>query len=115
MTKPIHKRIIPTLPTTVKVGYRDVSIEWATLEVLDDANGDYLDSKQRIRIGDFLKPQKAAEVVIHELLHACWPNRWSLVGDVEETFVSGLAPMLAQVWRDNPDLVDWISYNLLGE
>lgn len=102
----------PKLPATVKIGHRDVSIERATAEQLEGAYGDYLADKQRIRLADYLTPQNAAETLIHEILHACWPQRWTLVGDVEETFVSALAPTLAAVWRDNPDLVLWLSHNL---
>lgn len=102
----------PKLPTRIKVGARDITIVMATPDELDGAYGDYLDDKQRIRLSSERLPQSQAETLIHEILHACWPNRWSLVGDVEETFVSALAPSLANVWRDNPELVAWLSHNL---
>jgi hypothetical protein len=102
----------PKLPASIRVGHRDISVNLATTDNLEGANGDYLADKQRIRLGDWLMPQSMAEVLIHEVLHACWPNRWTLVGDVEETFVSALAPSLAGVMRDNPSLVLWLSHAL---
>jgi len=102
----------PKLPASVKVGHRDIAIVLASRAELDGAYGDFLDDAQRIRLDRERKPQSQAETLIHEILHACWPAHWSLVGDVEETFVSTLAPRLAAVWRDNPALVDWLSHNL---
>jgi len=102
----------PKLPGSIKVGYQTVALELASREDLIDAYGDCNHEKQRIRIGDWLKPQQAAETLIHELLHAVWPNRWSHVGDIEETLVTGLAPNIAGVWRDNPAIVAWLSWAL---
>lgn len=112
MKKPIHHR---NLPASVKVGHRDLTIKLATLVELVDAYGDYHKDTQLIRLGDWLRPQDLVETLLHELLHACWPQRWSRVGDVEEDIVCATAPMLAQVWRDNPELVEWITHSLLGE
>jgi hypothetical protein len=102
----------PKLPASIKVGHRDIAIELTPASELDGAYGDYSTDKQLIRISCDLKPQSMAGTVIHELLHACWPNHWSLVGDVQETIVSALEPALSQVWRDNPELFAWLSHNL---
>lgn len=115
MIKPIHKRNQPALPTSVKVGHRDIAIVLVSAAVLVDSYGDFSTDKLLIRLGDWLKPQDLAEVLIHELLHACWPQRWSLSGDIEENVVAPMSLTMAQVWRDNPHVVEWITHSLLGE
>jgi IrrE N-terminal-like domain len=102
----------PALPKSIRVGHRDVSIVLVDGDDLDGAFGDYLASKQRIRINSGHMPQTQASTLIHELLHACWPVGPRPVTNVEESFVTSLEPMLASVWRDNPALVAWISFNL---
>lgn len=102
----------PKLPASIKVGHRDIEVVLAPRSAMDGAYGDYLDDAQRIRLSMDRKPQSQAETLIHEILHACWPAHWSLVGDVEETFVSALAPALSQVVRDNGELVAWLQHNL---
>lgn len=102
----------PKLPSSIRVGYQDFKIELASREVLVEADGDCHREKQLIRIGEWLRPQVMAEVVIHEVDHAMWPYRWSLVGDVEENFVSALSPVQTQVMRDNPGLYAWLAWCL---
>ena len=104
--------VAPKLPASVKVGHRDISIELVSEDELDSAWGDYLAKKQRIRIDKDRMPQGMAETLLHELDHAIWPDQWTLVGDVEETFVSALAPRRAALMRDNPELFAWIMHSL---
>ena len=102
----------PKLPASIKVGHRDISIQLADDDELDGAFGDYLASKQRIRLAKDRMLQGMAETLLHELDHAIWPDHWTLVGDVEETFVSALAPRRAALMRDNPELFAWIFWAL---
>ena len=75
----------PPFPTSIRVGHRDIVVELHPSDEMDGANGDFLDSKQRIRICNDLMPQTMAEVLNHEVGHACFCTfRWTLVGDVEE-------------------------------
>ena len=102
----------PKLPSFVKVGHRDVSIELVSADDLDGAWGDYSASKQRIRLDKDRMPQGLAETLLHELDHAIWPEHWSMVGDVEETIISSCCPRRAALIRDNPELWAWIMHSL---
>lgn len=105
----------PALPAYVRVGHEDIKIERATREELIDAEGEFDSRKQRIRLGDWLPPQQAAETMLHELDHAIWPHGGVLlIGDIEENHVGRLSPARAQLMRDNEALFDWIRHNLRG-
>lgn len=101
----------PKLPSVIKVGHIDFSIVLASGADIG-AYGDCHLDEQRIRIDKDLKPHVMVETVIHEALHACWPSHMKTTGGTEESVVASLSPNLAQVWRDNPALVQWISWNL---
>jgi hypothetical protein len=61
-----------------------------------------------IRIREDIPHQIQAECIIHEVLHAAWemadiPNKSD-----DEKAVTGLANVMSQVIRDNPDLVAYL-------
>lgn len=101
------------LPPTARIGYRTYTLAaWPVQEAITaGARGVHEYHTTTIRVADDLLPAEAAETLLHEILHACWRNV-SLKGDVEENAVSVLADNLAQVWRDNPAVVAFISKNL---
>lgn len=103
----------PKLPATIKIGHLDFSIVLASSADIG-AYGDCHYDMQRIRIDKDLKPQTMAETVIHEVLHASWPTHMKGVGGKEEEIISAQSPNLAQVWRDNSALIQWITHNLAG-
>ena len=96
------------LPPRAIIGHRIYKLlPWPKVEASDErARGSHWDKTGEIKVADDLLPHDAAEVLIHELLHACWRG---LPEDVEERCVTTLAENLAQVWADNPDVVRWIS------
>lgn len=105
----------PRLPAKIKIGFRDVSISLATADELGaDTDGDFLDSRARIRILDSLLLPDQAQTLLHEILHACWrfivPHSDFTI--MEENAVMVLSYNLTQVWSDNPAVVAWISYAL---
>lgn len=101
----------PKLPSSIKVGHRKTAVEMTSADVMDDKDGDYNQSKARIRIRDDLVPHELAETLLHELLHACWPTT-PIAGDIEEIVVTTLAEHLCQAMVDNPGLFPWIEDRL---
>jgi hypothetical protein len=101
----------PKLPASIKVGHRDISIIGVDADELGNCYGDYTHSKGRIRLSDDLGHQHSAEILIHEILHSIWPSHPG-AADAEEHLVTDLAPRLAQVRRDNPQLEAWLNWAL---
>ena len=97
---------LPGLPTSIKIGHTVLKVKRMTDKEshYGEMRGKYEPYKQTILVWEDLLPSDAAETMLHEILHACWRNV-SLTGDVEENAVSVLAEGLAQVIRDNPDVV----------
>ncbi len=68
--------------------------------------GDYTASSKRIRLSDEMPASEQAEVLLHEVIHACfdifgWNERETLTEEQVCTFV---AKGLAQVFQANPIL-----------
>jgi hypothetical protein len=101
------------MPRSVKVGHRIFEVvQWAEKAALaQGARGDCREEPPVIRVSKGLKPFDQAEVLIHEILHACWKH---LPSDsvTEEEAVSILAENLAAVITDNPAIVAWLQENL---
>lgn len=98
-------------PTSVRVGYRDFDVvEWDRKDA--EASGRYGECDKAnaiIRVSTDRGSVKAANTLIHEILHAAWD-----IGDMpgkvdEEKVVTVLANQLSQVWRDNPGLVAYLT------
>ena len=103
------------MPRQVKVGHRIFSIvPWSTKAAdAAGARGNCQQEPPIIRLATYLKPFDKAEVMIHELLHACWGDMVA-EGVSEEDAVTKLASGFSGIWADNPDLVSWISESLRG-
>jgi hypothetical protein len=101
------------MPRRVKVGHRFFEIiRWETKAAdASKARGECQQEPPVIRIANYMKPFDKAEVMLHELGHACWGDR-PTDGVSEENAVTWLAAGYAGVWADNPDLVAWISESL---
>ena len=50
-----------------------------------------------------------ANILLHEIEHAIWDEAGLAEGDSEEKIVSAVSNIRMQVFRDNPDVIDWIS------
>lgn len=102
------------LPKSIRVGYRDYAVEpWSS--VVASANGRLGECDRLnliIRIRSDLNPMVTAEVLLHEVIHACYGNGVLEAEDSEERVTESLANQLAQVWRDNPHFVDFMSVAL---
>lgn len=107
---------MPKLPTTIRIGWLDYSVEeWPALEALSDGKeGDCDKSNSVIRVCTAYGPVRSAEVLLHETIHACWDMGSLGSRESEERVATVLAKQLAQVWRDNPKLVAFVSAALHG-
>jgi hypothetical protein len=100
------------LPSSIKVGHRNLSVVLVEDDTLGDARGDFHNYRARIRVSNALIPADQAETMLHEILHACWSVGSAIPSQYEEIAVEMLAGGLAQIWADNPQLIGWISNNL---
>lgn len=53
---------------------------------------------------------KRQEILLHESLHGCFYGIPDWDEDLEEKFVTTLAPRLVQLLQDNPELVTYLTY-----
>ena len=105
------------LPNKVRVACFDIEIEeWDHRNATADGNfGTFSCIELKIRIDTTCHPIMIAEVLQHEILHAIY---WAYVikdKDEEERIVSVMATALVQVYRDNPEIMKYISYLLCNK
>lgn len=99
------------LPKSVKVGYRVYPIEdWApAVAEAAGRDGECHRPQGVIRVRTDFDPQYVAEVLLHEVLHAGYDMGGLKAEDDEERVVTVLTCQIMQIWRDNPDLVEFVS------
>lgn len=109
----------PPFPTTVRIGYRDYSIErWdPRLARANRSMGETCLLTAKIRIDAQLlefDPVEAANTLLHEIMHAAWLDGGLEDEDKQERTITVLANQLTGIWRDNPALVAWLDHNIGG-
>jgi hypothetical protein len=99
------------LPSKVRVGYRDFAITtWAPAEAYVRERAAECDKFNLIiRVRADLPPSVMAECLLHEVIHAAYEMAALERNDDEERVVTGLTNQLSQIWRDNPELVAYLS------
>lgn len=110
-----------TLPDTVKIGPFTYSIvvDQAAIDRCGQQSGANLDGNtdantQTITVRPEMPPEREADTVVHELLHAAIEHaglncRGPLEDHgAEEQVVNTLSPWLLGALRDNPQLVDYL-------
>ena len=97
------------MPSSIKVGPHTYPIvREPKSKMLDHGLCDW--DKVRIVIQARLPKSKAAEVLLHEILHACtYPSMADVRNKTDEEFVDVVAPVLLQVLEDNPELVEYLT------
>jgi hypothetical protein len=105
---------VSDLPKSIRVGYSDFAVcEMSPLAATGkDVFGECDLTMAEIRIRADIGPQKMANTLLHETLHAAY-----YIGDLgrddkQERIVTVLANVMSQVWRDNPELVAFINERL---
>ena len=118
-TKPKKVDTPKGFPESIKVGYRDLKIEWIApdfkTDELTDCYGQYKSREGLIQIQHDLCGQERSNTLLHEVLHACVYGsglnqaEGPLKEDnAEELTVNQLTNYLMGVFRDNPWFLDYI-------
>ena len=119
-------KIPSDLPKTVKIGYRDIEIEYVApdfkTENLTDCYGEYRAREGKILVQHNLCGQEMSNTVLHECLHAAvygsglnQANGPLKEDDAEEIVVNQLSNYLMGMFRDNPWFLDFIKNNMNKE
>ena len=99
-----------SLPAKIKIGvfeYDLLHMDAAASEA-DACLGDCDEYKLLIRVWEDLPDSKFAEVLEHEINHACWAAAKLKSRAAEETVVNRMTPVLMAARRDNPEIYAWI-------
>lgn len=103
---------VKNLPPKVLVGNSTYDMNLVDVSVMNEIGiyGDHNSYERRIRIAeDQPEAQHAIEVVIHELIHACYDAYHIEAERDEEYTTTRLATALSGILSDNPDLLKWIA------
>lgn len=103
---------VDDLPSSIRIGAYDIQICYLSKD--DDDMGSFDSSTETIWIqSEFKSNISAVDTLIHEILHACWDvSALPSSAVVEEQVVASITPVMTQVFRDNPAVVEWISRRL---
>ena len=116
-------KVPSNLPKTVKIGYRDIEIEYVAPDFktdnLTDCYGEYRAREGKILVQHNLCGQEMANVVLHECLHAIaysaglnQANGPLKEDDGEELVVNQTTNYLIAMFRDNPWFLDFLKNNI---
>ena len=102
------------MPHTIKVGPHVYTVVRKTAVDMPEVMGNSDFDKVEIMVRKGLRKSKAQEILLHELLHACTYPSFTGVYEGEEKlmteeFVNAVAPVLLQVLKDNPKLVEYLT------
>jgi len=98
------------LPTILKIGHLDIDVEeMSPTEALTNAYYGVFESTEcRIKVFMGESLYRTLEVLLHEVNHAIYHVYQMEDVLAEETVASVLAAGWTQVYRDNPELLDFI-------
>jgi hypothetical protein len=98
------------LPQSIRVGPFDMTFVELTGEDAEANNGEFTASDGTIGLRpEFLDGARAADTLIHEILHAIWFVADLKTEQGEEFIVNTQAIYLTQVFRDHPELLAWLT------
>ena len=117
------EKVSSELPSSVKIGYRDIEIEYVAPDFktdnLTDCYGEYRAREGKILVQHNLCGQEMANVVLHECLHAIayasglnQANGPLKEDDGEELVVNQMTNYLIGMFRDNPWFLDFLKTNM---
>lgn len=104
------------IPNKIKVAAFDIEIKKYAIHQASILGrfGEFSCSELCIRIDPDIMPIKRIDTLIHELNHAIYWVYGMEDEDKEERVVATFATAWTQVYRDNPELLNFISINLNG-
>lgn len=94
-------------PDVIRIMSCDIRIDWFC-----DLHGEFGTwdlAEQRIEIDKSVSPLLAVDVLLHEIMHACWEFSSLAKKEKEERVVSTLSSGLAAVLNSNPTIAMWIA------
>lgn len=99
------------MPRSVVIGHRTWKIRPYPPAKADKAREDgacvYATTTLLVRNHNRSTVQRA-NTLLHEMEHAIWDEAGLTAGDSEEKIVSAVSNIRMQVFRDNPDVINWI-------
>lgn len=104
-------------PTKIKVACFDIAIEdYITHQAaILQRFGEFSVSESLIRICPNISKIKGIDTLLHEINHVIYWAYGMEDQDEEERIVGTYATAWTQVFRDNPDLLEFIKHNLKEE
>ena len=116
-------RVNSILPTSVKIGYRDIEIQYVKpdfkTEEMTDCYGQYKAREGLIQLQSNICGQELSNVMLHECLHGiCYSSGLNQAKsclkeeDDEEIVVNQMTNYLIGLFRDNPWFLDFIKNNM---
>jgi hypothetical protein len=97
------------LPPIIRVGFRDFTV--VEVKEFNGINFGACDVNQStIHVCTAFDPLRIANTLIHESMHAAWDSARLGAREAEENAVTHLADQLTQIWRDNPDFVNFVCW-----
>ena len=116
-------RVDTDLPTSVKVGYRDIEIQYVKpdfkTDEMTDCYGQYKAREGLIQLQPDICGQELSNVMLHECLHgivySSGLNQAKSIlkeEDDEEIVVNQITNYLIGLFRDNPWFLDFIKNNM---
>lgn len=107
----------PPLPVSVKIGYRRFTIvDWNVRAAVGaDRLGECDHSCSTIRVCTIYGWVKAANTLLHEIMHAVWVSQALSDDDHEERYVLAISNGLSAMMVDSPDVMAWITEGLGSE
>ena len=116
-------RVNSILPTSVKIGYRDIEIQYVKpdfkTEEMTDCYGQYKSRIGVIQIQSNICGQELSNVMLHECLHGiCYSSGLNQAKSIlkeeddEEIVVNQITNYLIGLFRDNPWFLDFIKNNM---
>ncbi len=110
-----RRGVLSRLPSVLKIGALIYELLIVPKGTLKDCWGECNNHNQNITLERGRRRDRTINVVIHEVLHACWdtaglPDRCS-----EERAVTALANSLQQIIRDNPKFRKWFREEVCKE
>lgn len=99
------------MPRHVLVGYAPITVREMPGDeaVARDLNGYWNYEESLIEVAENISPQVKAEVLLHEILHACCTfGNVGLSDEDEERVVQGISSVLLDVLCNNPKVLDWM-------
>jgi hypothetical protein len=99
-----------TLPAIIKVGvYEYTLIHWDPEEADEKGCLGICDRFSKlIKVRSDVPDSSFAEVLEHEINHACWDAAALKSRAAEESVVNRLTPFMLMARRDNPEIYAWI-------